>query len=125
MKIDYSLLKKLAKSNYYQTVYKCANEYNFKIFENDSNFSAIQLLFFNYLSFYSAIFIDIYLKEVDKIVLDNEIYEEAYIAYKNKKDTKELEQRQANKPSRNINSSRKTATNSKESQVKSQWKFRR
>ena len=121
MALDYILLRKLAKNEYYQTIYNGGKDHHLKLFENETDFSLIQLAFFHYLAFYSSLFTDIYLCEVDKIVLENEIYEDAYIAYKNKKNKKELEQRTM----KNYSSKRKGLVADKESYTKSQWKFRK
>ncbi len=77
-----STLRQLAKSNYYQALYKQAKEIHLKIFENDFNLTDLQIHFLGYLSFYSNLYLDCATGEVDEIVLKDEIYEDAYFAYK-------------------------------------------
>lgn len=85
----YSFIRKLAKSDYYSTLFAISKEYdNYKIFRNEDDFTDIQIIFLKYLSFYSSLYLDIEMKEVSDIVLKDEIYEDAYAMYKNKKNTK-------------------------------------
>ena len=63
-----------------------AKELHIKLFKNDSDLTHLQLSLLHYLIFYHNIFTDIAMKEVDEMVLDNEIYEDAWSYYKyNKK----------------------------------------
>ena len=83
------LLRKLAKSDYYQSIFALSKDmYGVQVFANSNDFSDIQITFIKYLSFYSVIFTDISLGEVDESILSNEIYEDSYIMYKNHKDKK-------------------------------------
>lgn len=75
-------LKKLAKSDYYQSLYNCAKEINVQLFKNVYDFSRLQLMFVSYLAYYSNIFMDIAIGDCSDRVLDNEIYEEAYSYYR-------------------------------------------
>jgi hypothetical protein len=90
--------RKLAKTNNYQLLFSMSKEYGFRLFENARDFSYIQKLFINYLSFYSALNFDVSLGDVQEIVLDNEIYEDSYMYYKNIKKNKEKEKKQVNNP---------------------------
>jgi hypothetical protein len=81
-------LRNLAKDDYWQNIYSLSKEHPIKFFNNDSDFTDIQYLFLKYLNFYSSLFTDIALGEIDEIVLDNEIYEDSYMMFKNKKDKK-------------------------------------
>jgi len=67
----YRILRQMAKSNKYQTLYANSKEGCVVLFKNTGAYSDIQ-------------HIDIYMNEVDEIVLDNTIYEDAYQYYKNK-----------------------------------------
>ncbi len=83
-----SNIRKLARSTYYQNLYSIGKELPYlRIFKNTDDFSVIQMMFLRYLNYYYSILMDIELGEVDEIVLDNEIYSDSYIMYKNKKDT--------------------------------------
>jgi len=85
-----SILRKLAKNHYWQTLYVQSKEINgISLFKNTCDFTDIQINFLIQLSFYNSLYIDIAIGEVGEIVLDNEIYEDAYYVYKNKdKETK-------------------------------------
>ena len=84
MRDFHSQLKKLAKDNYWQTLYSQAKEvHGVTLFDNQTDFSNIQMMFLNYLGYYNALHTDIYLGEVNELVLKDEIYEEAYVYYKN------------------------------------------
>ena len=49
-------LRKLAKNNYWQTIYSHVKESgSFKLFNNDHDLSSIQLDFLAYLSFYISL----------------------------------------------------------------------
>ena len=85
-----SNIRTLAKSSYFQTIYSAAKEQDVKIFENNINFTDLQITFLKYLGFYSVLLTDIVLGDVDEIVLTNEIYEDSYMLYKSKKDRKTL-----------------------------------
>ena len=80
----YRILRQMAKSNKYQTLYANSKEGCVVLFKNTGAYSDIQVAFLQYLSFYNSLHIDIYMNEVDEIVLDNTIYEDAYQYYKNK-----------------------------------------
>lgn len=83
-------VRSLAKTSYWQTLYSCAKELKFRLFLNDIDFSELQLLFLNYLGFYGALNMDIAIGDVPEIVLKDEIYEDAYMYYKNKSDKKKF-----------------------------------
>ena len=80
----YGLIRKLSKTDRWQTLFSYAKELNIKLFENDTNLTPIQIIFLKYLSFYNSIYTDIAMGDIDEIVLENEIYEDAYIMYRNK-----------------------------------------
>ena len=80
----YRILRKMAKTNKYQTLYANSKEGCVILFKNIAAYTDLQIAFLQYLSFYNSLNIDIYMNEVDEIVLDNDIYEDAYSYYKNK-----------------------------------------
>ncbi len=75
-------VRELAKGSYYQAVYKQAKEINIKLFENDTEFTDIQIHFMTFLSFYSNLYTDCAMGEVSELVLEDDIYADAYFAYK-------------------------------------------
>ena len=113
--------RRLAKTHEYQTIFNGAKEYGFKIFENNRDFSAIQFHFLGFLNFYATISMDIYLNEIDERVFNNEIYEDAYMFYKEKE---RIRKKNKEDKSENINYSKSNNPIEKVSRVKSQWKFR-
>jgi hypothetical protein len=88
-----SSLRKLAKSDYFQNIYNLSKERGyFRLFKNEDDFTDLQITFLKYLNFYNTIFTDIALGDVTEIVLNDFMYEDAYIMYKNKADTKKLKE---------------------------------
>lgn len=79
-------LRKLAKTSKWQVVYSNSKETSVGLFRNSFDYSYSQILFLNYLAFYSSLSLDIYMGEVNEIVLTNEIYEDAWSYYKSVKD---------------------------------------
>jgi len=116
----YILLRKLAKSEYHQSIYSKCKELNFKLVKNDIDFTELQIDYFNLLSFYSSLSTDIYLGDVDKIVLTDFIYEDAYMYYKTNKDNKD----NINSSGQEINMNNKILNKKKDTYQKSQWVFK-
>jgi hypothetical protein len=79
-----SLIRKLAKGDKYQSLFSYAKDLRFKLFLNEEDLTEIQIMFLRYLTFYSSIYMDIALGDVDDRVLENDIYEDAYVMYRNK-----------------------------------------
>jgi len=85
--MDITILRKLAKNNYYQNLYSLSREMSsIHLFKNVDDLTDIQMTFIQYLSFYYSLYMDIALKEIDEKVLEKEIYEDSYMYYKSKKD---------------------------------------
>ena len=78
------IIRKLAKTSKFQTIYNCAKEVGLKLFRNECEYTEIQLLFLNFLNLYATIHLDIALGEIDDLVLDNEIYEDSYLYWRRK-----------------------------------------
>lgn len=92
--IEYAL-RTLAKSNKYQTLYNHAREGGFQFFTNHSDYTGLQITFLDYLNFYHNLYTEIALKTIDIRVLENFIFEEAFMYYHNKckdKNTEKLNQ---------------------------------
>lgn len=97
------IIRKLAKSNKYQTIYMLAKEGSVPLFTNIGNYTNIQIALLNYLSFYNSIYTDIAMNYVIEEVLDNEEYEDAYMYYRNKEKMGKLVE-SINKPKKEDNS---------------------
>jgi len=81
-----SLLRQLAKSNYWQSIYAYSKEVGgIQLFLNVSEFTSLQLDFLNELSYFHSIYYDIATDDIDERVLDNDIYTDAYMFYKQSK----------------------------------------
>ena len=52
-------LRDLARSQYWQQMYRASKEHNIKLFVNESELSRIQIVFLSFLSFYDSIYTDI------------------------------------------------------------------
>jgi len=78
-------VRTLAKSSHYQTLFAFMKEGPFKVFENTTNLTSLQLDFLSYLSFYHSIQMDIYMGDVVDRVMNNFVYEDAYCIYRNEK----------------------------------------
>lgn len=105
----YDTLRKLAKSNHYQTLYSCAKELNIRLFDNDTDLSDVQMMFITYLNIYEHLAMDLTMGDVTNIVLECFIYEDAYLYYK------------TNKTKKNTNLKGK---NKEETVVGSKWTFK-
>jgi len=88
---------------------------HFSLFANNIGFSELQILFLNYLGFYSSLNMDVSMGDVTEIVFEDEIYEDAYMYYKNKVDKKKLADKNFTKQPRQDSSD----------SPQSQWVFRK
>lgn len=81
----YSLLRELAKSINQQNLFVAAKEVNgIRLFHNSFNFSKIQEIYLSQLYNYNSINRDIIIEKISEHVLDSEIYEDAYLIWKQK-----------------------------------------
>lgn len=81
-------IRKLAKKTENQNILYIVKEIpSLKIFKNERDLSYIQNIYLSYSFMYKNLTTDIELKKVNEIVLDDFIYEDAYLYWKkNKKD---------------------------------------
>ena len=84
----YELVRKLAKNPYYQSIYGQAKEIGVRLFKNETDLTKLQVTFLGYLAFYADLNLDVYMGEVDEIIFDDFIYEDAYAYYKRQERTK-------------------------------------
>jgi hypothetical protein len=81
----YHKLRLLAKSITSQNLFIAAKEINgIRLFHNSIDFSKLQLYYISNLYNYDSINRDIIVENISKHVLDSEIYEDAYLMYKQK-----------------------------------------
>ena len=83
-------LRELAKEDYYQSLYSSCKELGLQLFENNTDLTRIQLWFISFMSIYSVINMDIALGEITDRVLENVIYEDAYLVYKKRSSAKKV-----------------------------------
>jgi len=82
-------IRKFAKNIENQNLFLSAKDLNcIKLFNNDNDYSQLQHLFLSYLYFYHNLYTEIGMKEVSEKVLEDTIYEDAYMVYKKNKPEK-------------------------------------
>lgn len=81
-----SLIRKLARSIEFQTLYSASkNMNNIKLFHNDIDLSNIQILFLHWLEVYYRLYQLLAQKEefLNETVIENDMYCDSFIFYKN------------------------------------------
>jgi len=116
------VLRTLAKSNYYQTIYGSCKETGLKIFENTTDLTFIQLWFLSFLSIYSVLNMDVAIGDAPEKVLEDVIYEDAYLHFKKKSGQKDYKKKQDQLKNPQRISKNK---NEVETAPKSKWLFKR
>jgi len=85
-------LQNLAKSNPWQILYHRAKEINIRLFNNETDFSNVQITFLYYLELFSMLYQDLHMEEeyLSEQVIDDPLRCEAYLLYRriNKKTKK-------------------------------------
>lgn len=82
-----NILRKLAKSLHWQLLYVHAKDMgNVRLFENDVDFSMIQMKFIQWLRIYESLYSDLYIKEehISAEVIDDDLRCDAYLLWKSK-----------------------------------------
>lgn len=101
-----SQIRKLARSVYYQNLYKAAKELGtIHIFENISNFSGLQTLFLFWLNIYETLYSDLAHKEykyLDNMVIENDVRCDAFLYWKSKIKEQELNKYKRDKQINNL-----------------------
>lgn len=98
--MNISILRKLARSIKYQMLYIRSKEMSsIKLFNNDSDFTSIQLLFLYWLEIYAILYADlasknrknqpIYIRLIDEDVIEDDLRADAYLLWRNKNMDKE------------------------------------
>lgn len=94
----FTKLRVLAKSTRGQNLFVASKEVNgIHLFQNLVNFSKLQEVYLSYLYMYNTINRDIILEKISKHIFDNEIYEDAYMLWKQKKSKKSDKKNNSNK----------------------------
>jgi len=95
MLFDEGNLKRLAKSNYFQSI-ASNKELGMRLYANNYDLSPLQIYFIGLVNQYSSIYLDIAMNDVNPLVMNNEIYCDAYLTYKSKKREKEHKNKNTN-----------------------------
>jgi len=114
-------IRRLARSDYYQSIYNTAEKVNLKLFHNDVDLTSIQIRLLQYLNFYSGLYMDIYLGEVNEKVTENEVFEDSYSVYKRKR--KKVEKDKLSKEKKQLREPAKVPQNEKRKSFN--WVFKR
>ena len=88
------IIRKLARSIYYQNLYKSAKELKINLFENNKNFSGTQSLFLFWLSVYELLYSELGQKEykyLDDKVIEDDIRCDAFLYWRGQIKTQEIE----------------------------------
>ena len=91
------MMRDLAKTNYYQTLYIQSKDMKMSLFKNDRDFTDLQVSFLNDLNFYSNLYTDLAMGEISEIIFEDQIYEDAYQQYKIYAQKKETENSKSQK----------------------------
>ena len=96
--MDLKTLRKIAKSNRFQSLYRRAKESGMvRLFVNDCDLSKIQEWFLHYLEIYNLLYKDLANKEpyITEEVIQNDIRADSYLFFKSKqKDNKKKNRRE-------------------------------
>ena len=87
MKIE-SQLRLLARSNYYQSLYSTSEKVGLQLFENNKNFSGLQVRLLYWISVYKMLFDELSTHEdqlLTEAVIESSFRTDCYLIYRNKK----------------------------------------
>lgn len=91
-------IRKLARSAHWQQLYSASKEcYGIRLFENESNFSGIQVLFLHWLRVYNMLYDEMYQLEwpnLDEEVIKTDFRCDAFLYYRRKQQEKKLREYQ-------------------------------
>lgn len=95
--MNHKALQELARSTYWQLLYSRSKEMNLKLFQNDYDFTNLQIWMLYYLALYASLYEDIALDKdfISEKHLDSWNRVEAYLMWKKKNQNKKEE---PNKP---------------------------
>ena len=81
-----AVLRKLARSDFWQNFYSHAKELKFDLFQNTTALSKIQVIFLSWLSVYNSLYQDLALDEdyIDEDVIKDDIRTDAYLLWRKK-----------------------------------------
>lgn len=92
-----TLVRKLAKTDKAQNNFTIAKElHGMKLFRNSHDFSKLQGIYLSFLYMYDSILRDIALENISELVLKDEIFSDAYVIWKRKKQYKSQESNKNN-----------------------------
>jgi hypothetical protein len=81
-------IRNLAKSSFWQSMYSASKENGVKLFDNNTNLSALQVRFLYWLGLYSTLYTELVTKEdkylTEKVLMDD-VRTDAYLIHRHKK----------------------------------------
>lgn len=84
--MDYiEVIRKLARSQFYQNLYSASKEINIKIFDNDTNYSGLQSIFLYWLRVYDLLYSEMAQKEwkyLDEKVIEDDVRTDAFLHWR-------------------------------------------
>ena len=84
--IDETTIRKIARSNYWQNIYKSCKECSeISLFDNKSNLSGLQGLFLHWLAVYAMLYTELRDRDWDKLdydVIDDDVRTDAFLYYR-------------------------------------------
>jgi hypothetical protein len=79
-------IRKLAKQYKFQNLFSIVKDLkSISLFKNNIDLTNVQMTFLNYLYMYEHLYRDIDMNKVSKHVVDDDIFEDAYLLWKRKK----------------------------------------
>lgn len=106
--MDYiQVIRKLARSQYYQSIYNIAKEVgSINLFDNQTNFSGLQSTFLYWLRIYDSLYTDLANKEwkyLDDDVIENDIRCDAFIYWRSQIREQQLDSHKQEQKKSNLN----------------------
>lgn len=91
---EYNGIRELAKSPYWQFIYRNSKELaNFKIFENETNFSGLQIIFLHYCEVYNMLYKELSENQWSNLtedVINDDFRTDCFLAWRNAELTQEI-----------------------------------
>jgi hypothetical protein len=87
-------IRRLARSTFYQNIYRSCKELNLNLFENDKNFTGLQSLFLYWLSVYDLLYSEMNQKEwkyLDDDVINSDIRCDAFLYWRSEIKKQEID----------------------------------
>jgi hypothetical protein len=79
-----SVIRKLARSDYFQNLYSHSKELGFQFFQNNHTLTKIQIIFLSWVSCYSSLYQDLAMQEdyISEEVIEDDVRADAYLYWR-------------------------------------------